>query len=825
MVKSRGVACCCVAALCVSFLVGSAGAATINVDQSTTHQTIDGFGAFASMPNLYRAAGQFWEPRPDAYELDRFIIDLGASAVRFELPPSIYPTEGEPYDWGGTVFGTGGMSNSFRLMREFIKEGTDRFIFSVWSPPCWMKESGECVGPYEASASAGHLHNWINPSSGNFQKLADFLADFCVTVEDSVGVKPYGISIQNEPYFHEPYNSCIYYEEALNTMVTLARASLDAAGMQSVRIYGAEHMFHNGTGYYGVMLDNPGLDVWAIHGYTNGVDPDYGTASEWATMYNTVSGKGKKLWMTETTGSGNLLGTARSLHAALMSGKVSLWTWWAYADNMGTYGQTDGVNTSFIPDGTYWGSRHYFRFIRPGATMIGCSSDQSSLWATAFKNPDNTYAVVLVNTATSATTATIAGSGMPANWQRYESSASRKCEHTGQVGASGISVPASGVVTLISGDPVPVLPADTTSNSVAAPTPSSTIGELNVKGDDAVDVYVNGNLVNLGDDLKGLVQLVEGENVVAFHLRNHAWGGGLVAAMLLPGEDTLRSGNTWKFTYEQPAASWVNHGFDDSGWRQTVDVGPVDIWPGFARWGLSAVNLYYWGARWLYCDTKMYFRKTINVSGTQQLRVFGNNFHYTVWVDGQQVGSGSQFDCSPDACIGDVNPVNITALSAGTHTIAWEIVEANVDGNGVLFKGWSQPSPSEYGDVVVDSSWLCWPDEVNGWNQPGFDDSQWFHPGNDRQSWMGRGPNNSRVPYCYPREFWYRTTFTSQQATGLRVQVHKSLTHLMPKVEYYNLKGQKTSGKTPRGIANSVLLRKVIAPDGSVHTRKMLKVK
>jgi len=134
-------------------------------------------------------------------------------------------------------------------------------------------------------------------------------------VEDSTGIEPYGISVQNEPYFHEPYNSCVYYEANLNDMVTRTRTALNGKGL-STRIYGAEHMFSNGTGYYGLMLDNPGLYAWAVHGYSDGVNPDYGTAADWANMYTTVNGKGKRLWMTETTGGFSTVLGARTLHTA-----------------------------------------------------------------------------------------------------------------------------------------------------------------------------------------------------------------------------------------------------------------------------------------------------------------------------------------------------------------------------------------------------------------------------------------------------------------------------------------------------------------------------
>jgi len=66
----------------------------------------------------------------------------------------------------------------------------------------------------------------------------------------------------------------------------------------------------------------------AVHGYSDGVSPDHGTASDWAALKSTLGTK--RLWMTETTGDTSTvnatsrLQTAKTLHAAINSGKVSL---------------------------------------------------------------------------------------------------------------------------------------------------------------------------------------------------------------------------------------------------------------------------------------------------------------------------------------------------------------------------------------------------------------------------------------------------------------------------------------------------------------------
>ena len=44
-----------------------------------------------------------------------------------------------------------------------------------------------------------------------------------------------------------------------------------------------------------------------------------------------------------------------------------------------------------------WAFANYSRFIRPGATRIGASTGKSNLRASAFRNTDGSYAIVVLN--------------------------------------------------------------------------------------------------------------------------------------------------------------------------------------------------------------------------------------------------------------------------------------------------------------------------------------------------------------------------------------------------------------------------------------------
>jgi len=149
------------------------GAATVAVDPAQSFQTVDGLGAFASIPQLLRPAGQFYLKRPEDYDVARFTQDLGVSAVRFEIPPECYPVEGEDYDWQADAYGAGDVTAVLALMRRLRTAGCNRFILSAWSPPCWMKTNGSCF-------DGGSLRPEYESA------FAGFVADYCMMIRELI---------------------------------------------------------------------------------------------------------------------------------------------------------------------------------------------------------------------------------------------------------------------------------------------------------------------------------------------------------------------------------------------------------------------------------------------------------------------------------------------------------------------------------------------------------------------------------------------------------------------------------------------------------------
>ena len=102
----------------------------------------------------------------------------------------------------------------------------------------------------------------------------------------------------------------------------------------------------------------------------------------------------------------------------------------------------------------YYASKNFYRFIRPGAVRLATTSPDAAIALTAYEHVANgTHTIVLLNNATTSKTINLAmtGSGLPASFQMFVTSASRNCESVGTVSASSITLPARSVVTLQAG--------------------------------------------------------------------------------------------------------------------------------------------------------------------------------------------------------------------------------------------------------------------------------------------------------------------------------------------------------------------------------------
>jgi O-glycosyl hydrolase len=198
------------------------------------------------------------------------------------------------------------------------------------------------------------------------------------------------------------------------------------------------------------------MRAWAVHGYSDGVQSDTG-------LVDTATASSKPLWMTETSGDGygtNLadwngaMSAARCIHNYLRAGRLSLWTWWTL-NSPDSSSYTMCIHMGGYPTQKWYVTKHFARYIRPGARQAASSCSNTSVDVVAFWHETNQcLSIVLLNRTTSTQTVNgvaVGGGTAPAQYEKITSTASAKCVSTVIDAGASLSLPPSSITTLVAG--------------------------------------------------------------------------------------------------------------------------------------------------------------------------------------------------------------------------------------------------------------------------------------------------------------------------------------------------------------------------------------
>ncbi len=451
-------------------------AVSVMIDRSTTYQEIEGFGFFG-------AKDVWWNSSDPNYFFDdqwltQIIYDLGVTLWRNELYPN------NPVD---SDISTDPQDANWEKQEPFVtalKAKADeyhvplKYILSIWSPPGEFKVACSMEWAGDENAQRGGEHSstknggTLNPEK--YDEFADWLKGG-LNMYRNVGIDIYGLSLQNEPLFSQFFNSCVYtthwYCDLLKNVVPSVKEAFP-----NIKIFGAENMLdmegaeENYQWFYHTAIKNDShalecLDVFAVHGYTDGVQAtaivnhrDYWTR----TREQFSDPTGKPYWMTETSGyidswngDGDKPGAidlAIAIHAALYYGRASAWVWWQGSE-------LSGISEFCLMSGyqkgkKYSASKHFYRFVRPGSRMVDLNSVDEEILGVAFENTDlDNFVVIFINPSLSDKAVNLEGSNIPATFEYYITSnkADENCSLKGNVEKQNILLPANSVVTLIDG--------------------------------------------------------------------------------------------------------------------------------------------------------------------------------------------------------------------------------------------------------------------------------------------------------------------------------------------------------------------------------------
>ena len=278
---------------------------------------------------------------------------------------------------------------------------------SPWSPPAWMKDNNSMI-------QGGKLKPEYR------QVWADYYIKF-IKAYEAKGIPIWGLSVQNEPMAKQRWESCIFSaEEERDFIKQYLGPTLVKRGMSGKKLIAWDHnrdLIYQRTS---VILNDPAAAkyVWGVgfHWYETwtGGPMQFDNLRLVAQAF-----PDKHLIFTEGCQEKFNLDSVYnwslgekygySMINDFNSGTVAWTDWNILLDEKG--GPNHVGNFCFAPvhadtrtgkliyTNAYYYIGHFSKFIRPGAKRIGASSSRTQLQTTAFKNPDGSIAVVVMNNA------------------------------------------------------------------------------------------------------------------------------------------------------------------------------------------------------------------------------------------------------------------------------------------------------------------------------------------------------------------------------------------------------------------------------------------
>lgn len=410
---------------------------TVIVDPSVRYQTYEGFGGTLEDTTVYHlmrlspanreAALQaiFSEANGDNFSLMRTTIGC-ADFCRTAKTTGFWTYD----DNGGVADPT--LANfsiqhdiddgKITVMRDILRINPEaRFFASMWSPPAWMKTSNNLLAPdnkncTELPANSHTVkHGAATGSSVDYYPvLAQYYVKY-IQAYAAQGIPISVVSLQNEPDIARTYpTNCFTPAQEAEFAVTL-RAAFDAAGL-TTRIWGLDDNQHVAFGVVDGITTNSAaraaVDGFGFHNYDGW--------PMWTPQAVQAQNPDKTVHLTEITQGANKLieyfraglssynawGTMfafTTVNGTLYNAAPSWWSDIAVnmsdpdADTPPMITPKAGDPTSYDLNMYYYIFGSFSRYLHQGAQRVDSPGRIGNLYNVAFRNPDGTLVVVVVN--------------------------------------------------------------------------------------------------------------------------------------------------------------------------------------------------------------------------------------------------------------------------------------------------------------------------------------------------------------------------------------------------------------------------------------------
>ncbi len=394
-------------------------APSVTIDVHDRHQTIDGFGGS-----------------------DAFDNQTAMSSAQADL--FFDATAGIGLTYHRIIFDSSGANlGNWTNATLSVARGAKLWASAITAPAAWKDNASETNGGHLLSA---HYDDW-----------ATIIVGFQATCLSNAGVNLDALSVQNEPDFSAPYVSMLYSDAEMVAFIKVLGPKVRALSPK-VRLIAPESSNWDtaGTTVAAILADSGAaafLDRTATHQYAGSVAA--------------FSAGGRPAWETEMssfdTYDGSItngLTVAGWIHSALVTGNISMWSWWdllgyVYTDNEGLIGHSGDTPPVATITKRFYVLGQFSKFIRPGYVRVGITGSVSGVSLSAFKDSaSGGLAVVAINTNGSAQAFTGAFTGLVTQTLTpWRTSASEDLASQSAIpvthGVFEVNLPASSVTTFV----------------------------------------------------------------------------------------------------------------------------------------------------------------------------------------------------------------------------------------------------------------------------------------------------------------------------------------------------------------------------------------
>lgn len=314
-------------------------------------------------------------------------------------------------------------------------------------------------GPQPCSANVVKVSGASCRSGDWKQAYANYLVAY-INFYASAGIKVTHLGFLNEPDYTTSYASMGSSGTQAADFIKVLRPTLDRNNLTSVSINCCDATGWNVASQHASQIAAAGAEsmVYAItsHEYTSRISGTIRTnARVWQTEYSDLNGGWSTAWYSNG-GSGDGFTWANTVFNGVVNSNLSAYIFWEGVQDRAT--NNNNNEKLILVDGqTYQVSKRLWAFgqwrvVRPGSQRVGASGGGSNIKSAAFLNIDGSVAVVIINSAASAQTISIAPLGFPVvqAWYTDNTHDMATVEVTlGSDGTASASVPGRGMISFL----------------------------------------------------------------------------------------------------------------------------------------------------------------------------------------------------------------------------------------------------------------------------------------------------------------------------------------------------------------------------------------